>query len=117
MADPERRLWTNRVKPALGAIPGLAYDRIETGRVTVGVPDVVYSCNGRTGFIELKVGNTLRGWSQRQRRWTQRHVACGAVVWLILATDRGDVVLDAAAHLTHTKPHAPWPLTSLRDLL
>lgn len=118
---PEKRLYEYRVKPVLQSIADLEFDRIETGKVTVGVPDIIYT-RGGTGFIELKIGDTLKGWSSRQRRWARRHVECGARVWLILATTGGDKIVSVHQNPQMVEATVPfgcftWNIENARELL
>lgn len=55
----EQNFWRNGLKPKLDSLPGMHYDRIETGGTSKSVPDVAYSYKplhraGHHGWIELK---------------------------------------------------------------
>lgn len=89
---PERQLWVRELQPALKAIAGLVYNRIELKTGDPGIPDVMYSLNG-TGWIELKDTRSktpwppsidLSGWEPEQRAWAKRHRRSGAKVWLMV---------------------------------
>lgn len=48
---PEQRVWDNLNKKMRGYWKG---DRVETSDICPGFPDVVYTCEGVTGKLELK---------------------------------------------------------------
>ena len=99
---PERKFWRSDVQPALKAISGLQYNRIELKTGAPGIPDVTYSLDG-TGWIELKVMPTnvlyprsidLLNWEPEQRAWAKRHQQAGAKVWLMVKAGVNVALID-----------------------
>lgn len=92
---PEQRVW-KRFRQVLQAIPGLKYERVESGVSGNGVPDV-YCAQKAVGafWFELKADTTedsteLRfpatesGWRHTQRRWAADSWARGVPVYLVI---------------------------------
>ena len=114
---PEQRFYKSKVSPVLNRVPGLTHDRVETGSVSLGVPDVVYTRSRRTGFLEVKVSRTLKGldlseWRASQRTWSRRHVLCGATVFLLVECEFGDLLLP----VDEDRPKSLWKLTEAQAL-
>jgi hypothetical protein len=85
----EKSLW----KLLKGHLPkGCDYQRIETGGVGLGVPDVNVCLDGVETWLELKVVKGKRvELDSAQSTWHWRRVRAGGRVW-ILARDRYDLV-------------------------
>jgi hypothetical protein len=110
---PEQKFWRNRVRPVLGAMTGLAYERVELRTGRCGIPDVMYTA-GYTGWIELKwvefkpdnitgviTHINLGQWDIQQRRWTRTHGKLGAVVFLLVGSEYGSWLIDAMKALEY----------------
>mgnify|MGYP001773131483 CR=1 FL=1 len=89
----ERNFWRNGLKPRLEAIPGMFYDRIETGSTASSVPDVAYTYNGHHGWIELKAVESKDGsvdlshYTPGQRRWLFNRGEAAGYCWLMIRVD------------------------------
>lgn len=61
---------------------------VESHLTASGVPDVAYTINGVTGWLELKYGTARRAphFRQSQRRWFQTNLAAGGHPVVLLAT-------------------------------
>lgn len=104
---PEQRFWRNRVRPALIAIPGLEYERVELRTGKSGIPDVYVSHRGTSAWLELKWASVkeeatgtvseidLSGWAPEQRGWAKRHGRQGAKVFLLVGTSIGHFIINA----------------------
>lgn len=95
----ERQFWRNGLKPKLEAMPGMEFDRIETGTTAKSVPDVFYSYRalnraGHHGWIELKACEIddndcvdLGHFTPGQRRWLKNHGEIGESCFLMIRAD------------------------------
>lgn len=126
---PEQALWHRRLRPALVAIPGLAFDRIES-TVSLGIPDVAFTYRGH-GWIENKVSTTncridLSGWRRTQRAWCLRHrpgrvfICLGTPAAVYMVSTAG-IEHERSIPLTHPNILGAWPKTidprELADIL
>lgn len=92
---PEQKFWRNIVRPKLGSIPGMEFDRIETGSTANNIPDVAYSYTGRHGWIELKAcvidpdtdTIDLSHFTGGQKRWLRDRGQTGGKCFLLVQAD------------------------------
>lgn len=92
---PEQKVW-KRLRPILQGVPGLKYERVESGVSGNGVPDVYCAQKGRGAFwfelkadttedsTELRFPATESGWRHTQRRWAADSWARDVPVYLVV---------------------------------
>lgn len=102
---PEQKVW-KRLRPILQGVPGLKYERVESGVSGNGVPDVYCAQKGRGAFwFELKADTTTdateirfpateSGWRHTQRRWAADSWARGVPVYLVVGKGPALYVMD-----------------------
>lgn len=89
----ERNFWRNGLKPKLDSVPGMFYDRVETGSTATSVPDIAYTYKGHHGWIELKAAESaensvnLSHFTSGQRRFLRDRGAEGGYCWLMVRVD------------------------------
>lgn len=105
MRKPEQRLW-DRMRKAIGR--DVYLERIEN-LVTVGMPDVMVTVNGRVGFVELKsvekfpakfstkVLGDQKGLSIAQRNWHKSFRRAGGWSFVLVGVGSFDIfIFDSA---------------------
>ena len=67
---------------------------VESHLTSSGIPDIAYTIDGITGWLELKYGTPARAPHLRlsQRQWFKDNVSAGGMPLLLLASRRGNSV-------------------------